>query len=215
MTTEYMKKIRSFAKWLIPFLAALVLLFGCGPSQTGQGSAAVIGGTEDASTVEAQEMPETAYTEETPGISATTDSEERSEQTEIADSEETLKLSETLNTEEISVEEDGSYTSKDEVALYLHMYGHLPSNFITKKEAEAAGWISKEGNLWEVASGKSIGGSRFGNYEGHLPDKKGRTWYECDINFDGSYRGAERIVYSSDGLIYYTADHYKTFEQLY
>ena len=115
----------------------------------------------------------------------------------------------------LSVSEDGHYTTKEEVALYLHTYGQLPENFITKKEAEAAGWVSREGNLWDVAPGMSIGGSRFGNYEGLLPDQKGRVWFECDIDFDGTYRGAKRIVFSNDGLIYYTEDHYKSFEKLY
>lgn len=114
-----------------------------------------------------------------------------------------------------TVSEDGTYTSPEQVAEYLHLYGHLPSNYITKKEAEAAGWDSSKGNLWDVADGMSIGGSRFGNYEGALPDKEGRRWYECDVNYEGGYRGAERLLYSSDGLIYYTGDHYETFKQLY
>jgi len=114
-----------------------------------------------------------------------------------------------------SIDEDGSYTSKDEVALYIHTYGHLPSNYITKRDAEDLGWNSKEGNLWDVADGMSIGGSKFGNYEGLLPEKSGRKYYECDIDYDGGYRGAKRIIYSNDGLIFYTEDHYKTFEQLY
>lgn len=115
----------------------------------------------------------------------------------------------------LSVQEDGTYTSKEEVALYLHTYRHLPSNYITKKEAEALGWDSSKGNLWKVAPGKSIGGSRFGNYEKQLPDKKGRRYYECDIDYDGKYRNAKRIIYSDDGLIFYTEDHYKSFEPLY
>ena len=114
-----------------------------------------------------------------------------------------------------AISEDGTYTSKEEVAAYIHEYGHLPSNFITKKQAKKLGWVSNEGNLWEVAPGKSIGGDYFGNYEGILPAKKGRDYYECDIDTDGSYRGAKRIVFSDDGLIYYTEDHYKTFELLY
>lgn len=61
----------------------------------------------------------------------------------------------------------------------------------------------------------SIGGERFGNYEGSLPEKSGRRYYECDVDYSGGYRGAERIIYSSDGLIYYTEDHYRTFERLY
>lgn len=115
----------------------------------------------------------------------------------------------------ITVQEDGTYTSKDEVALYIHTYGHLPSNFVNKTKAKKAGWVAKKGNLDEVLPGMSIGGSEFYNNEGQLPDAKGRTWTECDINYTGGYRGAERIVFSNDGLIFYTADHYKTFEQLY
>lgn len=106
-----------------------------------------------------------------------------------------------------------SYTSKEDVALYLHLYDELPPNFITKKEAQKLGWVSKEGNLGEVAPGKSIGGDRFGNYEEILP--KGKEYHECDIDSDGGYRGAKRIVFSDDGCIYYTEDHYETFELLY
>ncbi len=118
----------------------------------------------------------------------------------------------------LTVLEDGVYTSRDEVALYLHLYGRLPSNFITKKEAEALGWKQKQGKAGElsiVAPGKSIGGSRFGNYEEKLPKKKGRTYYECDIDYESGNRNAKRLVYSDDGLIFYTEDHYETFEQLY
>lgn len=111
--------------------------------------------------------------------------------------------------------EEESYSSKEEVAEYLYLYGHLPPNFLTKNEAKDLGWVSSKGNLWEVAPGKSIGGDRFGNREGLLPTAKGRKYYECDIDFDGTYRGAKRIVYSNDGLIYYTEDHYESFELLY
>lgn len=114
-----------------------------------------------------------------------------------------------------TVEEDGWYTSKDEVALYIHTYGRLPGNFISKTKARDRGWVASEGNLDEVCPGMSIGGSRYYNDDGELPDKRGRQWTECDINYHGGFRGAERIVFSSDGLIYYTADHYETFERLY
>lgn len=113
------------------------------------------------------------------------------------------------------LDEHGSYNTKEEVALYLHTYGRLPDNYITKKEAQELGWDSKKGNLTDVAPGRSIGGSHFGNYEGQLPEKDGRKYYECDLDYDGGYRGAERLIYSNDGLIFYTEDHYKTFEQLY
>ena len=115
----------------------------------------------------------------------------------------------------VSVSEDSSYITKDEVAAYIHEFGHLPPNFISKTKARKAGWVSSEGNLQEVCPGMSIGGSVFYNDDGLLPDAKGRTWIECDINYEGGFRGAERIVFSNDGLVYYTGDHYKTFEQLY
>ena len=108
--------------------------------------------------------------------------------------------------------EDGAYTSKEEVALYLHLYGRLPGNFITKKQAQSLGWSG--GSLEDYAPGKCIGGDRFGNYEKLLPAD--RAYHECDINTLGARsRGAERLVYSDDGLIYYTADHYNTFTLLY
>ena len=112
------------------------------------------------------------------------------------------------------MDEHGSFNSKDEVALYIYVFGHLPSNYITKKAAEELGWSG--GSLEPYAPGKSIGGSRFGNYEGLLPSKEGRVYMECDIDTAGKKsRGAKRIVYSNDGLIYYTEDHYESFELLY
>ena len=123
---------------------------------------------------------------------------------------------EVVETESFSdIEEDGTYTSKEDVSAYLVIYGHLPSNFITKKEAKSLGWVSSEGNLDEVAPGMSIGGDYFGNYEGLLPEAEDRDYYECDIDFDGTYRNPKRIVFSNDGLIYYTEDHYESFELLY
>ncbi len=113
------------------------------------------------------------------------------------------------------VTEDGSYTSMAEVAAYINEYGHLPDNYITKSEAKKLGWKASEGNLTEVAPGKSIGGDSFGNREGLLPKQKGRKYYECDIDYTGGERNAKRLIYSNDGLIYYTEDHYKSFRQLY
>ena len=113
---------------------------------------------------------------------------------------------------ESSIAEDGSYTTKEDVALYIHTYGKLPQNFITKKQARELGWGG--GSLEPYAPGMCIGGDRFGNYEGLLPD--GHSYTECDVNTLGaSSRGAERIVFSSDGLIYYTGDHYASFTLLY
>ncbi len=113
---------------------------------------------------------------------------------------------------EAPIDEDGSYTTKDEVALYIHTYGKLPKNFITKNEARKLGW--EGGSLEPYAPGKCIGGDYFGNYEGLLPTD--RKYTECDIDTLGAKsRGAKRIVFSNDGLIYYTDDHYESFTLLY
>lgn len=114
----------------------------------------------------------------------------------------------------VAVEEGRTYTDKDHVAAYVHRYKKLPSNYITKKEAEALGWKEK-GSLDKVAPGKSIGGDRYGNYEKQVPSENGRSWKEADIDYVKGNRGPKRIVYSNDGLIYYTEDHYKTFVKLY
>ena len=112
------------------------------------------------------------------------------------------------------IDEYGSYTTKEDVALYIFTYGCLPQNFITKDQARQAGWSG--GSLEPYCPGMCIGGDRFGNREGLLPKAEGRTWTECDINTLGAgSRGAERIVFSNDGLIYYTGDHYESFTLLY
>ncbi len=106
-------------------------------------------------------------------------------------------------------------TDPQQIVNYLDLYGELPDNFITKDEARDLGWDSRYNYVGEVAPGKSIGGDRFGNYEGQLPKKKGRQWYECDANYRGKKRGPERVLFSSDGLYYYTDDHYQTFIELF
>lgn len=109
------------------------------------------------------------------------------------------------------IDENGSYTSKEDVALYIHIYGKLPPNFITKNEARKLGW--EGGSVERYAPGKCIGGSHYGNYEGLLPDG---NYKECDIDTLGKKsRGAKRLVYSDDGRIYYTEDHFESFTQLY
>ena len=111
-----------------------------------------------------------------------------------------------------AIDPGGIYTSAEDVALYIHSYGTLPGNFITKKEAKDLGWSG--GSLEGFAPGKCIGGDYFGNYEGLLPDTD--DYHECDIDTLGkNSRGAKRLIYSSDGRIYYTEDHYSSFKQLY
>lgn len=102
--------------------------------------------------------------------------------------------------------------SRECVSAHIRRTGSLPQNFITKKQAGELGW--QGGDLWKYARGKSIGGDRFGNFERRLPDKKGRIWRECDIEYRGGLRGAKRLIFSNDGLIFYTADHYESFERV-
>ena len=101
------------------------------------------------------------------------------------------------------------------IADYIFDHGELPDNFITKKEAQNLGWDSSWNYVSDVAPGKSIGGDRFGNYEGLLPSKKGRTWYEADCYYTKGKRNAHRILFSNDGLVYYTDDHYESFTQMF
>ncbi len=230
-------------------LALMMVFTGCGEDKTpAQPDAAVTAVSsadkqpevlpEDASvesaSASAETEPEngTAGTEGSSDVSAPSGPEEVSSVSSSSGPEEVSSVSSSSASETVSqtepeeegltVTEDGEYTDKDHVALYIHEFGHLPSNYVTKNKAADAGWDSRAGNLNTVLPGKSIGGSRFGNYEGLLPEKNGRKYYECDIDFnpDGqttepAYRNEKRIIYSNDGLIFYTEDHYQTFEQLY
>lgn len=106
-------------------------------------------------------------------------------------------------------------TAPQDIADYIFAHGTLPDNFLTKSEARQLGWDSSQNYVSDVAPGYSIGGDKFGNYEGLLPDASGRKWYEADANYTAGPRGAERILYSSDGLVYYTSDHYQTFTEMH
>ncbi|MBR3995733.1 MAG: ribonuclease [Clostridia bacterium] len=122
--------------------------------------------------------------------------------------------SEIPSTDEFTLDVDGTYTTAEDVSLYIYLFDELPDNFMTKDEARELGWNG--GGLDEYAPGMCIGGDYFGNYEGLLPKEKGRRYTECDINTLGEdSRGDERIVFSNDGLIYYTDDHYESFVLLY
>ncbi len=116
--------------------------------------------------------------------------------------------------ETAQIDQNGEYSKPEEVAEYIHIYSQLPKNYITKKEAISLGWESSKGNLWDVSDNASIGGDVFQNREGRLPKAEGRRWYECDVNYSGGFRGGERLVYSNDGLIFYTKDHYETFTEI-
>lgn len=195
--------MKHLQKWLALLLIAALFLTGCAVE-------VVPSYSEQAEKAPAQAVFQTEET--TAAAEETVPVTEETEETTIPETEETTVPETEAG---LTVSEDGEYTSKEEVALYLHLYGHLPSNYITKKEAEALGWGSTYKTLDKAAPGKSIGGTYFGNYEKLLPTAKGRKYSECDIDYRKGSRNAKRIVYSNDGLIYYTEDHYQTFELLY
>lgn len=201
-------KIARWAAALFMMLLMVASVVGCGAAEVYETKMVELATIEETAEVESEAEIETEAELETEAdVSLTESSEDEEILSEDAEGEDAL-----------NVEEDGHYTSKEEVALYIHTYGKLPSNYITKNEAEELGWKKKDGEagqLHVVAPGMSIGGSKYGNYEGLLPEADGRKYYECDINYVKGNRGAERIVYSNDGLIFYTGDHYETFEQLY
>ncbi len=217
-----MKRISVLSKRFFCLLFAALLILGLAACGSKGGETAADISIVDAETSTAPQT--TAASENTAAektsVAPETTAAERStaaepETTAAPETETAAPETETESEEtEAWLPEDGEYSSKDEVALYIHLYGHLPSNYITKREAEKLGWTG--GSLEPYAPGKAIGGGRFGNYEGLLPEAPGRTYTECDIDTVGaSKRGAKRIVFSNDGLIYYTDDHYESFELLY
>lgn len=186
-----MKKLRKSLSILLLALMALGLFTGCSMSDVA-------------------DIVETAY-----DIAEIVEEVANTEVAEEALSPEVLPEAESKSpAEPETIDKNGIYSSAEDVALYIHTYGCLPSNFISKNEARDGGWPG--GSLEPYFPGMCIGGDRFGNKEGLLPDAKGRKWTECDIDTLGAdSRGAKRIVFSNDGLIYYTDDHYESFTLLY
>ena len=212
-----MRKKRSL--WLCLLLAAILslsLLAGCGKGsgqaqENSSSEQSVSSRTQEAGREDEEEL--ILYEEEDMQDDAYAEDEETAYEEEDTGPEQgTSGNEDSAGQEQASlIDEDGSYTTKEDVALYIHTYGKLPHNFMTKKEAQKLGWSG--GSLEPYAPGMCIGGNYFGNYEGLLPDG---NYKECDIDTLGKKsRGSKRIIYSDDGRIYYTGDHYKTFEQLY
>lgn len=106
-----------------------------------------------------------------------------------------------------------SLTDERTVIAHVKLHGSLPDYYLTKKEARSKGWVASQGNLCDVLPGCAIGGDVFSNRQKILPAKKGRIWYEADLNYDCGRRNADRVVFSNDGLVYVTYDHYKTFRE--
>lgn len=115
----------------------------------------------------------------------------------------------------VSVAQDiDRLTQRQTVVNYVREHGRLPDYYITKSQARSQGWDARDGNLCSVLPGRAIGGDRFSNREKQLPQAKGRQWFEADINYRCGHRGAERLLYSDDGLIYITNDHYQRFTEV-
>lgn len=186
---------------LISFLCLFTLLL-CGCGSTAESSSG--NASESASASASSDAGTTALgsdESQSPDLVLSSDAEIIAE----------IEAAEVPDGTKLSVEEDGVYTSKDEVSLYLQTYDHLPSNFITKSEAKKLGW--EGGSLEKYAPGKCIGGDVYGNYEGLLPEED--EYHECDIDTLGAdSRGSKRLVYS-DTAIYYTDDHYESFTLLF
>lgn len=119
-----------------------------------------------------------------------------------------------LSRQQNSSNDISALTQQQRVAAYLHQHQRLPDYYIRKGDARRQGWDPSKGNLCEVLPGRAIGGDRFSNREGGLPEKNGRRWFEADVNYQCGRRGTDRMLYSSDGLIYVTRDHYRHFEQV-
>ena len=104
-------------------------------------------------------------------------------------------------------------TNDEIVVKYLKEHGELPDYYITKSEAKSLGWVPSKGNLCEVAPGKAIGGDIWTNRQKSLPTKSGRKYFEADLNYNCGNRNADRVVFSNDGLVFVTFDHYRSFEE--
>lgn len=103
----------------------------------------------------------------------------------------------------ITISKNGIYNTVKEVGAYIHTFKNLPSNYKKKNEFNKSDYTK--------ANKLSVGGDRFYNREGLLPEKSGRIYYECDIDYTGGGRNAKRIVFSSDNLVFYTDTHYDSF----
>ena len=190
--------MRKIFALLLSLLLVVSVITGCGASK----KTSTEGGTKVSTSVSTEKQKNGQQLDDSKKLTA--------KNTTNANSAANVKA----NSGKLKISESAAYTDKEHVAAYINEFAKLPHNYITKNQAKKLGWQTK-GTLDKVAPGKSIGGDRYGNYEGLLPKKNGRTWTECDIDYVKGNRNAKRIVFSNDGLIYYTGDHYKTFTKLY
>ena len=203
-----MKKVLAM---LVALLLVLSVLAGCGGSKT---AAPAQGSAQAQQTQQVQQDKQQQAKQSKQDKQKQKQQQEKQNQAATQEAQQQQAKQATGTAAQVQVDKNGSYTDKDHVAAYIHQYNKLPGNYITKAQATKLGWKTK-GTLDQVAPGKSIGGDHFGNFEGLLPKKAGRTYTECDIDYRKGNRGAKRIVFSNDGLIFYSPSHYKDFERLY
>lgn len=225
-----MSKYMKIKLFQILYLALLILVLNaCGISQNtasgvAQDSNADVRDVEPI--VQESELPEYLEAEEAePEIQS--ESEIQEGEAEIQDKPEENEAHEEQIEEPKEPEEDtqpkaanqnlpvqgNDYYDLVNVILYLEAYNELPPNYITKSEAQALGW--EGGSVEQYKEGAAIGGDYFGNREGLLPAADGRKYTECDIDTHGyRSRGSRRLVFSNDGLYFYTSDHYESFSEV-
>ena len=208
----------TFKRIFIVLLTVILLSFSTSCAVDGGKFDALQSSGSQAPTAAATQSAETSaketevHTEKTPDVTSTG---ETSDATPTEPTETTADPSTSEPPVDDSLPTIGEYYyDLTNVVLYLDLYGELPPNFITKAEARELGWSG--GSVGDYLEGGAIGGDFFGNYEGLLPKADGRTYHECDIDTEFSNsRGAKRVVFSSDGLYFYTSDHYESFSQVY
>ncbi len=227
--------MKNIKRLLILFVVLLVVLVACGQSLK-QGNSTDTGKTLeiDYSKAEPEKPdPETAKESEKQDPKFSNGSEKQDpkpakepqqqnpdtdkEPEKVQEQTKTKKVGEdkrTIYLEIGQLDKNQAYYSMEDVAGFLLKYGELPKNYLTKRQAMSRGWNSSSGNLWKVTDKGVIGGDNFGNREGQLPKKSGRRYFEADVEYTGGRRNAHRLVFTNDGLVYYTSNHYKTFKEV-
>ena len=210
-----MNRKRILSLWLVLLMLAMT---ACGKSQNA--ASAPIQESNANVQIDEAAMPQSTVSESSKADEAAAEDEGQSDiqedGAEIQDNLEINEVSETDSQEAISNNlpvQGGYYYDVVNVVLYLEMYDELPPNYITKNEARALGW--EGGSVEKYKEGAAIGGDHFGNREGLLPVADGRSYTECDIDTHGySSRGSRRLIFSNDGLYFYTSDHYESFSEV-
>jgi len=188
--------MKKYLRLLIASLAILFAFSGCGNIASN--------GAESTSKITISSAAPAEISQSTSQASSQSSSQSSSQKPQTSS-----QASSPVSTQKSAPDEHGTYDSAQDVADYLLYYHKLPENYMTKKEARKQGWES--GPLHKVVPGKCIGGDVYSNFEGNLP--KNTTYKECDIDtLNAKSRGSKRLVWSADFKIYYTKDHYETFE---